>query len=111
LGQHDGLVAETDEDLPAAGTGVVDRQPADRGWPLGVEQHEQAGETVFGSDRFVVEQPPSLVPSALGVDDAAGTVPSDGWRVKRGEFLLVGPSQEVPGFALSLRTMVRRDGR
>ena len=98
FGQHDGLVAETDKDLPAAGAGVVDRQPADRGRPLGVEQHEQAGEAVFGFDRVVVEQPPSLVPSGLGVDDAAGTVPSDGWRVEGGEFLLLGPSQEVPGF-------------
>jgi hypothetical protein len=36
FGQHDGLVAETDKDLLAAGVGVVDRQPADRGGPLGV---------------------------------------------------------------------------
>ncbi len=93
FGQHDGLVAETDKDLPAAGAGVVDRQPADCGRPLGVKQHEQAGEAVFGFDRFVVEQPPGL-----SVDDAGGTVPSDGWRVEGGEFLLLGPSQEVLGF-------------
>ena len=43
FGQHDGLVAETDKDLPVTGADVVDRQPADCGRPLRVEQHEQAG--------------------------------------------------------------------
>ena len=31
FGQHDGLVAETEKDLPGAVADVVDRQPADRG--------------------------------------------------------------------------------
>ena len=70
FGQHDGLVAETDEDPLVTGVDVVDGEAADRGRPLGVEQHEQAGEAVFGFDRVVVEQPPSLVPAGLGVDDA-----------------------------------------
>ena len=78
FGQHDGLVAEPETDLPGAGVDVVDGEAADRGRPLGVEQDEQAGDAVFGFDGVVVQQPPGLVPSGLGVDDTAGTVPSDG---------------------------------
>jgi hypothetical protein len=64
FGQHDGLIAEMDPDSPITGVDVVDRQAADRGRPLGVEQHEQTGEAVFGFDFFVVEQPPGLTLSA-----------------------------------------------
>ena len=72
FGQHDGLAAEPQEDLPGAGVGVVEGEPADRGRPLGVEQDEQSGDAVVGFDRVVVQQPAGLVPAGLGVDDAAG---------------------------------------
>ena len=54
---------------------VVEGEAADRGGPLGVEQHEQAGDAVLGFEGVVVQQPAGLFPAGLGVDDAGGAAP------------------------------------
>jgi hypothetical protein len=100
LGQDDGFAAQPQPNLVVLdGLDVVDGEAADRGRPLGVEQHEQPGHPVFGLERVVVEQPAGLVPAGLGVDDASRTGPFDGREVEAGQLLVMGPADEVSGFA------------
>ena len=44
------------------GVDVDEREPADRGGRLGVEQHEQAGDAVLRSDVVIVQQPAGVGP-------------------------------------------------
>ena len=94
-GEHDGLVAEPDAHLPAAGLDMAEGELADRGWPLGVEQDEQPGDAVFGFERVIVQQPACLFPAGLGVDDADRPAPPGGREVQAGQLLLAGPADEV----------------
>lgn len=98
FGHVDGLTSEVDLHLVAAGVDVVEGEAADRGGPLGVEEYEQAGDAVFGFDGVVVEQTACLFPAGFGVDDAGGAAPSGGGELQAGQFLVVGPQHEVPGF-------------
>lgn len=53
LGQLDGLAAELEPYLVLAGVDVVKGQAGYRGGSLGVEEQEQAGDSVLGSDGVV----------------------------------------------------------
>jgi hypothetical protein len=81
------------------GVEVLEGEAADRGWGLGVEQEEYAGDFVGGFDGVLVQVPAGLVPAGLGVDGAAGAVPSGGWELQVGELVPDGPTHEVAGFA------------
>jgi hypothetical protein len=99
-GQDDGLAAEPEPHVLLAGVNMVQGQAADRGGPLGVEENEQAGDTVLGFDGVVVQQAAGVVPSGLGVDDAARPVPSGGGEIEAGQLLAPGPAGGVPGLAV-----------
>ena len=77
--------AQAEAYLVVIGLDVVDRQPADGGWLLGVEQHEQSGEAVLGREGIVVEQPSGLFPAVLGVEDTGRPIPSRGREVQAGQ--------------------------
>jgi hypothetical protein len=47
-----------------------------------------------------------LLPSGLGVDDAAGAVPLDGGEVEVGQLVVFGPSHEVPGLEAAVGLFV-----
>lgn len=57
FGQLDGHAAEAEPDGSLADLDLADGHPADRCRPLGVEEHEQAGEAVFRLERLVVQEP------------------------------------------------------
>ena len=99
LGQNDGLAAEPEPYLLLVGVDMVEGEAADRGGALGVEENEQPGDAVLGFDGVVVEQPAGVVPSGLGVDDAARPVPFGGSEVQAGQLLTPCPADEVPGLA------------
>ena len=56
LWQDNGLAAEPELHVLLAGVNMVEGQAADRGGPLGVEENEQAGDTVLGFEGVVVQQ-------------------------------------------------------
>jgi len=64
--KHEGFAAQTQPHFVVAALDVVEGEAADRGRPLGVEQHEQAGDTVLGLEGVVVQQPAGLFPPCLG---------------------------------------------
>jgi hypothetical protein len=74
LGQDQWLGSEPQPYFVVAAFEVLEGEPADRGEALGVEQHEQPGDPVFGFDGVVVHQPAGLVPAGLGVDAAGGAI-------------------------------------
>jgi len=65
LGEHDGFAAQTQPHFIVAALDVIEGEAADRGRPLGVEQHEQASDTVLGLEGVVLEQPAGLFPPCL----------------------------------------------
>jgi hypothetical protein len=65
---------------------------------LGVEQHEQAGEAVFGLEVLVVQQPAGDVPAVLVVQDLGRPFPSGGGDLDGGDLLGAGPADEPAGF-------------
>jgi hypothetical protein len=70
LGQDDRFASEAQPDVRVVEVNAVEGEAADVGWPLGVEQDEQAGDAVFESEGVVAEQSAGVFPAGLGVDDA-----------------------------------------
>jgi len=66
---------------------VGEGEAAEGGGPLGVEQDEQAGDAVVGLDGVVVQQPASLLPAALCVQDPGRSCPSARGEFEGSEFL------------------------
>ncbi len=87
LGEEHGLAAEAEPYFVVAELDVAEGEPADRGRPLCVEQHEEPGEAVFGFERGVVEQPAGVAPAGLGVEDLGRAAPFGGGEVQAGQFL------------------------
>ena len=92
-GSRIGLAAESEADLRCllAWTWPRVSRPIAAG-RLGVEQHEQPGDAVLGFDGVVVQQPASLFPAGLGVDDPGRPAPFDGCEVQAGSASVVVPS-------------------
>ncbi len=99
IGQDDGLAAEPQTHLVLVGVHVLKGEAADRGGPLGVEENEQSGDTVFGFESVVVEQSAALLPAGIGVDDAGGPVPSGRGEIEISQLVTFGPADEVSGLA------------
>ena len=70
----------------------------------------EAGDSVGGFDGVLVQEPAALVPAGLGVDGAAGAVPSGGWELQAGELVPVGPAHKVTGFAAMASVIAGRYG-
>ena len=81
------------------GVDVVDGHSADRCGPLGVEQDEQAGDPVFGLEGVVVQEPAGVFPPGFGVDGLLRAGPFDRGQLEGGQFLGLGPADEVPELA------------
>ncbi len=85
-------------------------EAADRGGSLGIEEKEQAGDSVLGLDGVVVEQAAGVAPPGLGVDDAGRAVPPGGGEVEAGQLLPPCPADEVPGLAAVGRVVAGQPG-
>jgi hypothetical protein len=96
FGEDDGFAAQMDPYSEFIGVDVVEGEAADGGRPLGVEETEQPGDAVFGFECVVVEQLAGLFPSSFGIDEAGWAAPADGSEVEAGQFLFLGPADEVP---------------
>ena len=94
-GDEDRFSAQPQPHLLVGHLDVVDAEFADGRGGLGVEQHQQTGDTVAGVDGVIVQQPTGLVPAGLGVDDAARTAPSVGGMIELRQFVSTGPAHEV----------------
>ena len=110
FGQHDGFAAEPELHLVLVGVDVIEREAADRGRPLRVEQDEKPRDAVAGVDVGLVHQPAGLGPTRLGVDGAGGAVPSDGGELELGDLLAFGPAHEVSGFVAMLAVLTGQPG-
>lgn len=96
FGQHDGFTAESQPYFVVVVFNVVQSEATDGRRPLGVEQKQQTGDTVFGFDRWVVQQSTGLLPACFGVDDPCWSAPSDCGIVSRVSFCFLALRTKCP---------------
>lgn len=88
--------AEADADRSVRLLDLVHGEPGDRRGPLGVEEQQQAGETVFGLEGVIVQQAAGGVPAGFVVHGLGGATPSFGREGEIASDLLgEGPAHEV----------------
>jgi hypothetical protein len=97
FGQGDRCRSEPDPHGGVVGGDVAGGESADPDDGLRVEQDEETGEAVPGSEGVVVQETTGGIPSGVVVQRPGGAVPSGGGKGQCGEALVGGPAHEVAG--------------